>query len=40
MSLCIVFARASYLRNKNELNDKEKKKENEGEKNKQYLYIK
>ena len=26
MNLCIVFARANYLRNKNKLNDKERKK--------------
>ena len=40
MSLCIAFARANNLCSKNELNDKERKKENEKEKNKQYLYIK
>ena len=40
MNLCIVFIRASYLRNKNESNDKKKKKESEKEKNKQYLYVK
>ena len=39
MSLCVVVARANYLCNKNELNDKEKKKEIERERNKQYLYV-
>ena len=39
MSLCIVLVRASYLRSKNESNDKERKKESKGEKNKQYLYV-
>ena len=39
MSLCIVLARANYLRNKNELNDKENKKESKKEKNEQYLYV-
>ena len=34
MSLCIVVVRANYLRNKNESNDKERKKENEKGKNK------
>ena len=40
MSLYIVPGRASYLHNKNESNDKERKKEVEEEKNKQYLYVK
>ena len=32
MSLCIVLACASYLHNKNESNNKERKKESEREK--------
>ena len=39
MSLCIAFARASYLRSKNKSNDKERKKESQREKNKQYVYV-
>ena len=39
MSWFIVVVHASYLRNKNESNDKKRKKESEGGKNKQYLYI-
>ena len=39
INLFIVAARASYLRSKNEPNDKERKKESEEGKNKQYLYI-
>ena len=39
MSWFIVVVHASYLRSKNESNDKERKKESEEGKNKQYLYI-
>ena len=39
MSWFIVVVHTSYLRSKNESNDKKRKKESEREKNKQYLYI-
>ena len=39
MNWFIAAVHASYLRNKNESNDKERKKESEREKNKQYLYV-
>ena len=39
MSVRIVVARTNYLRHKNELNDKEKKKESKKGKDKQYLYV-
>ena len=39
MSLRIVVVRADYLHNKTKLNDKERKKESEKGKNKQYLYV-
>ena len=39
MSFRIVVVCANYLRNKKELNNKERKKESEKGKNKQYLYI-
>ena len=39
MSLYIAVVRVNYLRNKNKLNNKERKKESERERNKQYLYI-
>ena len=40
MSLHIVVFLANYLCNKNKVNDKERKKKSEKEKNKQNLYIK
>ena len=39
MSWFIAVVHASYLRNKNESNNKERKKESEERKNKQYLYA-
>ena len=39
MSWFIVVVHASYLRSKNEPNDKERKKKSEKGKNKQYLYV-
>ena len=39
MSLRIIVVCADYLRNKYELNDKDRKKESEKGKNKQCLYI-
>ena len=39
MSLYIVFVYANCLRSKNELNDKERKKESKKGKNKQCLYV-
>ena len=38
MNLHIVAVRANYLHTKNKLNDKERKKESQRRKNKQYLY--